>query len=310
MKTTNIIRRSSSLFAATLLLIQAGHAQQQNFNISRTFATPNFATSQFGASATVGISDSYLVPTATRRGQHSVTANGSVNGRALGVGFRAAEGTATASVRDNGSGVFNGSLRLAGFNVMSITNANITTYKSPKLVKSFKVEKTIPLVIPGVPIPLNLNTKVSSGIEACFRADLVLTPTVFGFPQTTLSVGPEVSVGATAEASLGVGIPGIASASVGASGTLRIVTVGLKGQCTVIPVQRVVTSNGISIARRGADLRTGIVFETAGPSGKLEIFAQAEVIFVGTRRAAHTLASFSSTRQTTNLMAPTTFRLF
>jgi hypothetical protein len=304
MKTPSAIKTASALFASAILLSQLGHAQIRTFNVSRTFSSPNFATSAFGASATLGASDSFALPTPTAPGAYTVTGTGTVTGRALSRNFTAAQGTGSVRVRTNGNPTFFGNLRVAGITVLDVRDPrNLGSVQLPRVVKEVSATASIPIAIPVLPVPINISTKVKSSVSARFVATATVTPTNLGLPQIALSVGPEASAAATAEASVGVGIDGVAAVRAGASGRLTLVSVALKANSTLTPVQR--PSGNV-----GMNLNAAVVASFGGLSGGLDIFAEADVFLLGTHRVSKTIASFNTGVQNFTLASTGTRQLF
>jgi hypothetical protein len=304
MKTPSAIKTASALFASAILMSLSGHAQVTFFNASRTFSSPNFATSAFGASATLSASDSFRLPTRTTPASYTVTGNGTITGRALSRNFTAAQATGSVRVGTNGNPTFFGNLRVVGFTLVDVRDPqNLGSVQLPRFVKEASATASFPIAIPVLPVPINVSTKVKSSVSARFVATATVTPTNLGLPQIALSVGPEASAAATAEASVGLGIDGVAAVRAGASGTLTLVSVALKANSTLIPVQR-------PTGNVGMNLNAAVIASFGGLRGGLDIFAEADVFLLGTFRASRTIASFNTGVQNFTLATTGTRPLF
>lgn len=312
MKTTSNTKTASALFATAVLTSLSGlqafqlpdvkltkekpiSAQATTlsvFNVERTFNTANYNSADWGVSATFKAFDNATLPNENTPFSYAVTANGTVRGKAMKVPFTAAEANGLVLAKDDGSATFSGNLKVLGNSIWSLNAKPLQEFNragssgsrpnSGEFVLETSASATFPVMLG--PIPLNIKAKVKSSISARFVANVTTAPTSAG-PRINLSVGPVASAAATAEASVGAGIDGLASVSAGPYGTLRIGSAGIMGNLSLTPVRRQEGNIGI-------DLGGTVVLNTKGPSGEVGVFAEAEVIFLGRMRAEQKIAEF------------------
>lgn len=312
MKTKTTTKYTSALFSAIMLTSLSAHAAR-NIDVSHTFATANYRNADFGASATFAMFDDSSLPLGSTPGFYSLSATGNVKGKILRREFTAADAAGTAKINSEGVTGFSGRLTLLGQSVMNVSNIDMKDFRSPSFVRETSASKSVPFTIIG--IPFNVTTKVKASFEARFRGDVFVTPTDLGMPQVKVSIGPEADLAATAEASLGIGIDGVAEASVGASGTLKLGKIGVKAEATAFPTVVMVREGIRLVEREGGRVEAAIVASTAGLSGNIKVFAELEVgiPFTDIRqsfRKSKTIASFTSNPTSVNLLPPVGFTWF
>jgi hypothetical protein len=163
---------------------------------------------------------------------------------------------------------------------------------------------------------------------------------------------------ASAEASIGVGIDGLAELSVGATGSLRLGKAAITASAVISPTYpalaqmlanaptlqlagttttstststlgtmaaiapmatvtttatRTTTTTATSTTaanQNGAQVTISLTASTSGINGTLEVFAEAELFLVGTKRVSETIASYSSGSASVNLLGPVTYTWF
>ena len=129
---------------------------------------------------------------------------------------------------------------------------------------------------------------------------------------------------------MGVGVDGFASLSAGASGSLRLGNAALAANATIFPtfplltstttlasfpaltpVINTTTSKTPSLAfAKGANVNVSLTASTSGITGKLSVFAKAELFPFGSKTATKTLASYSTGSASVNLLGPVTYKWF
>jgi hypothetical protein len=231
MKTNSIIKHTATLLSAAALLALPAHAVQ-NFNKTHSSSTGD---SNFGAVATFNVYDNEIAPSGTIPGSYAVTASGNVVGKVLGGSVTALSGTGTVKALSNGTGTFSGNLSALGYSLFNVSNRALP-YTSSHFIRSWSASKSIPFSIAF--IPFNVTGKVNASIDAYFRVDTTYTNSLAvlgGIPKLDIKMGPVADMAASAEASVGVGIDGLAELSVGATGSLRLGKAAITASAVISP---------------------------------------------------------------------------
>ncbi|HWB07246.1 MAG TPA: hypothetical protein VG796_29750, partial [Verrucomicrobiales bacterium] len=223
-------------------------------------------------------------------------------------------------------------------------------------IKNWSASKSIPFSIAF--IPFNVTGKVNASVDAYFRVDTTYTNSILGgIPKLDIKMGPVADMAASAEASIGVGIDGLAELSVGATGSLRLGKAAITASAVISPTypalaQMLATAPTLQLAgttttstststlgmmaaiaptatvtttatrttttatsttavnQNGAQVTISLTASTSGINGTLEVFAEAELFLVGTKRVSETIASYSSGSASVNLLGPVTYTWF